>query len=119
MKKKILVIEDDNILQAAIKDALADAGFDVVQAFDGDDGFKKAESEKPDLVLLDLLLPKKDGYHILYDMTQKMPDIPVIVLTVIATKTSIAECVQHGAKGYLTKGDYSLDQIVEKVKKFV
>ena len=67
MKKKILVIEDDNILRKAILFALEEEGFDIVYAIDGDDGFEKVKTEKPDLVLLDLMLPKTPGEKVLKD----------------------------------------------------
>ena len=117
--KKVLIIEDDKILHKAIKDALLGANFEIAEAFDGEEGLKKAESENPDLILLDLILPKQDGYHTLVDLHEKYPNTPVFVLTVINSKTSVAECMANGAKGYLVKSDYSLEDIVEKVKEFI
>ncbi len=117
-KKKILVIEDDNILQDAIKIALEKDGYKVMQSFEGKDGLKKMESDKPDLVLLDLMLPEKDGYHLLHEAkeNERIKDIPVVVLTAIGTETSTEECLAFGAKDYIVKSEYSLEDVVEKVK---
>jgi len=119
--KIILVIEDDIILQKNIKSALELAGFDVVQLFVGEKIKETIKKEKPSLILLDLMLPEKDGYHILKDLKEdkNFKKIPVIVLTVIDTKSSIAECKMLGADDYLSKSNYSLEEIVEKVKKLI
>jgi len=118
MSKKILIIEDDNILQKAVAAALKEEGLEVVQAFDGRDGVKKAKSVKPDLILLDLLLPKKDGWEVLKTLKKdiKTKNIPVFILTVYEGQNSIAKCLDLGIKGYFVKSQYSLDEIVSKVK---
>lgn len=118
-KKKILIIEDDNVLQKAMKDFLQNSEFEVVQAFDGKEGYEKVKTEKPNLVLLDLILPKEDGYHVLADIHNNFQQIPVLVITVISSNTSIAECVASGASGYLVKSDYSLEQLLGKIREFV
>ena len=76
MNKKILVIEDDNILQSAIATSLKQSDFDVEQAFNGDDGIKMSKNGDIDLILLDLLLPKKDGWEVLESLKKmKNPKI--------------------------------------------
>ena len=121
MKKKILVVEDDKILQEVIKKSLTEAKFNVVTADDGEDGLKKVNLEKPDLILLDLLMPKKTGWTVLKELKEdeNTKDIPVLVLTVHTTNTSIAECTSLGAKGYLIKSEYTLDEIIEKINKII
>lgn len=119
MKKKVLIIEDDSVLQKAMKEYLQNSEFEIIQAFDGKDGYEKVKSEQPDLVLLDLILPKEDGYHVLADIHNNFPQIPVVVITVISSNTSIAECVASGASGYLVKSDYSLEQLLGKIREFV
>lgn len=118
-KKKVLIIEDDNILQKAMKAAFDDAGFDVKQAFDGEQGLEAARSEKPDLIFLDLIMPRKDGYHLLSELHAQFPKIPVIISTIINSETSIAECVASGAKGYFIKSDYTLEELVQTAHKFI
>lgn len=119
IKKKVLIIEDDSILQRAMKDFLRETEFEVIQAFDGKEGYEKVKLEKPNLVLLDLILPKEDGYHVLADIHKNFPEIPVVVITVIGSATSIAECIANGASGYLVKSDYSLEQLLERIREFV
>jgi len=118
MKKKILIIEDDKILQSALEEAVSEAGYEVAIASDGDEGVEKAKSEKPDLILLDIILPKKNGYNVLLDLSSDnvLKMIPVIVLTVIGSEYSIETCKIAGAKDYLVKSEYSLAEIVEKIK---
>jgi|SRR3989339_238019 len=120
MKKKILVIEDDNILRKAILFALEEEGFDIVYAIDGDDGFEKVKTEKPDLVLLDLMLPKTPGEKVLKDIksSKTLKDIPVIVFSAKSDDASIVNCVDVlGANDFLIKSNYSLEEMIEKIKK--
>ena len=121
MKKKILVVEDDKILQEVIKKSLTEAKFEVVVADDGEDGLKKVILEKPDLILLDLLMPKKSGWLVLKELkgNKETKDIPVLVLTVHTSSTSIAECTSLGAKGYFIKSEYTLDEIIEKINSLI
>lgn len=120
-KKIILVIEDDSILQKNIKSALELAGFKVIQLFRGEMIKKTISKENPNLILLDLMLPGMDGFHILKELKEdeKIKKIPIIVLTVIDTESSISECKMLGADDYLSKADYSLEEVVEKVNKFI
>ncbi|NCN07573.1 response regulator [Candidatus Falkowbacteria bacterium] len=121
MNKKILVIEDDNILQSAIATSLKQSDFDVEQAFNGDDGIKMSKNGDIDLILLDLLLPKKDGWEVLESLKkdEKSKDIPVFVLTVYEGEDSISKCMDLGANGYFIKSKYSLDEMIEKIKEEV
>ncbi len=116
--KKVLVIEDDRILQKAIQVALSDGGFEVISASDGEDGLRKAQQEKPGFIVLDIILPKKDGYDVLKELKEdgETKDIPVLMLTVIASKESIDDCQKLGIVDYLIKSEYSLEDIVEKVQ---
>ena len=118
MKKKILIIEDDKILREALIEALTSANYEFASAVDGDEGVKKAKSEKPDLILLDLMLPGKNGYNVLLDLSksEELKKIPVIVLTVLDSEYSLETCKLAGAKDYLIKSEYSLAEIVKKVR---
>lgn len=120
MAKKILIVEDDIILQMAIVRAVEGEGFDVLEAIDGEEALHKVETEKPDLILLDLLLPKKTGWRVLKEIREHkdkyIKDIPVIVLTAIGEDKSLEECSKYGIDGYLIKSEYSLDTVIEKIK---
>ncbi len=117
--KKILIIEDDKILHKAMMEALYEEGYQSDSAYDGKEGVKKVEEGDFDLVLLDLILPKEDGYHALVDIHKAAPDIPVLILTIIDSKTSLEECMANGATDYLVKSEYSLEDIVKKIKKIL
>ncbi len=121
MSKKVLVVEDDSVLQEAIKTALENEGFGVIQMFSGKKCIEIVKKEKPDLILMDLLVPEVDGYHLMHEMCEKLitKKIPIIVLTVVDSKTSGEECKTYGIKDYLVKSDYTIQDVVKKVKKFI
>ncbi|MBU1046719.1 response regulator [Patescibacteria group bacterium] len=120
MNKKLLIIEDDTSLQKAMESALSkEKRIDLFQAFDGEEGFEIAKIEKPDLIILDLMMPEKDGYRVLYDIkhNSKIKDTPVVILTVIDSKVSDLECETHGAEDYLIKSEFTINELVAKIKK--
>jgi two-component system, OmpR family, response regulator VicR len=116
-KKKILIIEDDRALQNALVEILSKEGYETTSAFDGEEGIEKAGAEKPDLILLDLILPKKDGYEVLAEI-KKDPsdDIPVLILTNLEEIDNVQKALDLGAKTFMVKSDFSLKDIVEKVR---
>jgi len=119
-KQKIVLVEDDEILSKVINEELEDAGFSVVQAFDGEEGLKLIRSKKPDLVLLDIILPKKNGFEVLEEL-KKSPDtqdIPVIVLTMIGKDEDIKKGLRLGANDYIVKSQHAIAEIIEKIKGF-
>ena len=119
-KQKIIIIEDDEILSKVLCTELGDAGFEVLPAFDGESGLKLVRSEKPDLVLLDLILPKKHGLEVLEEIKKApdMRDIPVIILTLLGEDETIKKGLRLGAEDYLVKSSHALAEIVERVKNF-
>jgi DNA-binding response OmpR family regulator len=121
MPKKILIIEDDNVLQKAMKDAIETEGYLVVQAFDGEAGFKKIMQMKPDLIILDLLMPLKPGEWVLKKMNEKgiIDRYPLIVLTMKCDAADINNLKYLNVKNYLSKSNYSLEMLIRKVKKLI
>ncbi len=119
-KIKIVLIEDDEILSKVIYEELTDAGFDVNRAFDGEAGLKLVESEKPNLVLLDIILPKKNGFEVLEELKQspQLRDYPVILLTMLGSDEDIKRGLKLGANDYIVKGQHAVAEIIEKVKDF-
>lgn len=116
--KKILVVEDEAPLRLALEFKLKSAGFDVISAADGEDGLKKAKTEKPDLVLLDIILPKMDGFAVLDALSEdeQCKNLEVIILTNLSPSGEVLkheECVRYE---YLVKADWKLDDLIEKVK---
>jgi len=120
-KKKILIIEDNRILQKSLLSSFERAGFEVLQLFGGASALNIAIKEKPDLIILDLILPDQDGFHLLKSIKadENLKNIKVLVLSVIDSESSINECKMLGADDYLTKAEHTLDEIVKKVKSYL
>lgn len=117
---KILLIEDDEILSKVVYEELKEANFDVLQAFDGEEGLKLAMEKKSDLILLDLILPKKHGFEVLEEL-KKSPvtrDIPVIILTMLGSDEDIKKGLKMGANDYIVKSQHAVSEIIDKVKDF-
>ena len=113
-KKTIALIEDEAALAKIITEELTDAGFSVVLASDGIEGVNLVKTRKPDLVLLDLLLPKKHGFDVLKEL-KNMPDtatIPVIILTLLGSDEDVSKGLELGADDYLVKSQYGINEII-------
>ena len=117
--KKILFVEDEMALQKTFKDILNEEGYEMLSAFDGEIGLRLSKEKKPDLILLDLILPKIDGFEFLEKLKAdpETKDIPVIILTNLERTEDIERALELGATTYLVKANYTLKEVVEKVKK--
>jgi len=116
MKKKILFIEDEITIRETLAEALKAEGFEVDEASDGEKGIKKIEKDGYDLILLDVILPKKDGYEILKEKNKLQEKTPVILLTNLSGTEDITKALKLGAKSYLVKADYQIKEIVDRIK---
>jgi len=118
---KILFVEDEPSLQKAISEVLTQEGYQVIEARDGEEGLKQAKKEKPNLILLDLILPKKDGFEVLKELKadDELKDIPVIVLTNLEGIGDVEKALSLGATTYLVKANYDLEDVVKKIKELV
>lgn len=117
--KKILFVEDETAIQKTLGESLRNKGYDVQSALDGEIALKLVKNEKPDLILLDILLPKKNGLEVLEELRKdkSTKDIPVIILTNLENIGEVERAIELGATTYLVKANYSLDEVIEKVKK--
>ncbi|HAT68749.1 MAG TPA: hypothetical protein DCS20_03995 [Candidatus Yonathbacteria bacterium] len=120
MMKKILIIDDDKIFSKILRDGLVAGGqgkYEVVTAFDGEEGFEVAERERPDLIMLDLMMPKVTGIECLKKIRAEEwgQDTPVIVETQLSDLEKMSEGVELGVRGYIIKSDYSIDAILRQV----
>ncbi len=117
-KKKILVVEDEATLQKALNDVLSQEGYNVLSAIDGMRGLEMITQEKPDLILLDIILPKMDGFEILKKIKEDKDtaEIPVIILTNLSDLENIQKALDLGATTYLVKADFHLEDVLKKVK---
>jgi len=118
MAKNILIVEDDEFLRGLINKKLASEGFGVISAIDGEDGIKKAKEDKPDLVLLDLVLPNIDGFEVLSKIREdaSISKTPVIILSNLGQKEDIDKGMKFGATDYIIKAQFTPEEIVERVK---
>jgi len=119
--KKILMIEDDRFLRKIYRDKLTKAGFEFIEATNGIEGTNKVISERPDLVLLDLILPRKNGFDVLIDMksNKNTKDIPVIILSNLGQESDVKRGLALGAQDYLVKTEISLSEVVDRVKEWL
>lgn len=118
-KPKILIIEDDDLLSGMYITKFSKEGFNVIFSKNGEEGLEKARQEKPDIILLDILLPKMSGFDVLKKLKEdgSTAIIPVIVLTNISQETEIKKGFQLGAVDYLIKVYNIPSEVVNKVKK--
>ncbi len=117
--KTILFIEDESVLQKTFRDVLEKEGYKIITALDGEIGLRLVKEKKPNLVLLDLVLPKMDGFEVLKELKEnkETKDIPVIILTNLEKSEDVDKALELGATTYLVKANYELKEVVEKVKK--
>ncbi|HEX8994102.1 MAG TPA: response regulator [Candidatus Paceibacterota bacterium] len=117
-KNTILVVEDEEFLGRVLVDNLATEGFEVRVATDGEQALEEIKKESPALILLDLLLPKKDGFTVLEKVkgNTDLKMIPVIVLSNLGGDEDIKRALSLGADDYFVKSQHPIVEVVEKVK---
>ena len=118
MAKKILIIEDDKFLRELLVKKLRQEGYEILEAGDGEGGYKKAVEEKPGLILLGLILPNMDGFEVLAKIkgNQASSSLTVIVLSNLGQKEEMERAMKLGAIDYLIKAYFTPNEIVEKIK---
>lgn len=117
--KKILVIDDDQFFSKTLQAALSPEKYILVSAEDGEAGLEKVKTEKPDLVILDLMMPKLDGTAFLKKMQEStdLPKVPVLVSSNLSSVKKISDVMSMGAVGYVIKSDESLQSIVQDIER--
>jgi DNA-binding response OmpR family regulator len=115
---KILIIEDDKFLRELISRKLTTEKFSIAQAVDGESGLKVVKEVKPDIVLLDLILPGIDGFEVLAKIKDDpmVSGIPVIILSNLGQREDVERGLKLGAADYLVKAHFTPNEIIEKVK---
>jgi two-component system alkaline phosphatase synthesis response regulator PhoP len=118
--KKILIVDDEVDLVETVRFPLEMEGFNVLVSYNGEDALNQARKEKPDLILLDLMLPKLDGYKVcrLLKFDERYKNIPILMLTAKTQEKDKALGMETGANDYITK-PFDLDKLVEKVKLYL
>ncbi|MBS3102471.1 response regulator [Candidatus Woesearchaeota archaeon] len=120
MKKKILVVEDEPHISKLVKFILEKNGFEVMQAFVGQEGIEMAKREKPGLIVLDVMMPNMDGFEVAKILTaaKETKDIPIIMLSSAAQFKDKMKGIDSGAIDYITK-PFDKDELVAKVKEYI
>jgi DNA-binding response OmpR family regulator len=120
-KTKILIVEDDNFLIKAYQIKFEREGFNVFIAMDGDEGLKVVNKEKPALIVLDLMLPKMNGFEFLKKIKsdESTKNIPVIALSNLGQRADQEKALSLGAVEYFIKTEHTLEEIVEKISKYL
>ncbi|MDD3399474.1 MAG: response regulator [Candidatus Paceibacterota bacterium] len=116
--KKIIIVDDDLSVQKILTEKLKCEGFECFGACDGKEALKIIRKEKPDLILLDIVMPRLDGISVL-KIIKKNKDtrkIIILVLTNLSSSHTLEESLKAGVTDYLIKADYTLDDLVRKIK---
>ena len=117
----VLIVEDESFLARALEDNLITEGCAVDVAEDGSEAIEKIRKKKPDLILLDILMPKKDGFYVLGEIKNN-PEwklIPVIVLSNLGEDVTIKRALEMGADDYFVKSQHTIQEVIEKVKDYL
>jgi len=119
--KKILVVEDDQFLANAYRIKLQKVGFEVIIVVDGTEALEKIKSQNFDLVILDLIIPKIDGFGVLTEIRsqEKYKTLPVLVASNLSQMEDINRALKLGANDFIVKSDISLDALIEKINKLI
>ncbi|HDH31337.1 MAG TPA: response regulator [Candidatus Wolfebacteria bacterium] len=121
--KKILLIEDDIFLSSLLKNRFQKEGVKIIYSKDGEDVIKILTETKPDLILLDIMLPKKSGFEIMEEIRSdpqlQIQNVPIVIISNLGQPEDISKGEQLGAAGYLIKAKTSIDDLIKKVKTFL
>jgi len=120
-KKKIFIIEDDEFLADIYQAQLSQGGFQVAVFNEGEKGYQAVIKEKPDLIILDILLPKSDGYDILKRVRENTltKKTPVIMLTNLSSKVDVKRGLSLGANDFLIKAHFTPSEVLSIVDKYL
>lgn len=120
-KQKILIVEDDKFLCEMYAAKLLEHGFEVDLAGDGEEGLRKIKEQKPDLILLDIVLPKMDGFEVLRALKRDplLKNVAVIALTNLGQKEEVEKGLGLGAADYIIKAHFTPTEVVAKIKRLL
>lgn len=114
---KIVCAEDDQMIAASLVEGFKGAGFEVTSAYDGEEALAKIKEVKPDVALLDIMMPKLDGIGVVWELKADtdLSKIPVVMLTNLSDPATVSKILEAGVTDYLLKSEQSIDEIVAKV----
>ncbi|MBI5079526.1 response regulator [Candidatus Wolfebacteria bacterium] len=119
--EKILVVEDDQFLASLLKNRLQKEGFDVLLAKDGEEALDILESTQPELVLLDIILPKKSGFEVMEEVREnpKLEKLAIVIISNLGQSEDMIRGQQLGAIEYFVKAKTPLDELIKKIKEII
>ncbi|MFH0906972.1 MAG: response regulator [bacterium] len=119
--KKILIIEDEEVLLELLQKKLIQEGYDVEIAKDGEVGLKKVKLDKPDLILLDIVMPKVGGFEVMEELSadEELSKIPIIIISNSGQPVELERAKKLGVKDCLIKTDFDIQEVVDKVKNYL
>lgn len=119
-KKKILIIEDEIILSDLLAKKLRGLGFEIAQSFDGEEGLKKISEFSPNLLLLDIVMPKLDGFQVMKKLKEAGGfSMPIIIISNSGQKVELDKALELGAKDFIIKAEINPEEVVEKINKYL
>ena len=118
LNKKILIVEDDDVFISLLQENFKNTEFEIITARDGEEGLTKAKEEKPDLILLDILLPKMDGIEVAVKLKESAIRIPIIYLTNVKDTERISQtmAIGGGEDDYIVKTDVRIEDVINRVR---
>lgn len=119
MAKKILLVEDEEIMINLLEKKLTQEGYDVTVAVNGEEGLEKMKEQKPDVVLLDIIMPKKGGFEVMEEMNKDpvLKEVPVIIISNSGQPVELDKAKELGAKDWLIKTEFDPQEVLDKVRK--
>lgn len=121
MREKILIVEDEELVAEILEKKLKEAGYDVEVARDGEEGLNKMRKRKPDLVLLDIVMPKKGGFEVMEEMRkdENLKDVDVMVISNSGQPVELDKAKALGAKDWLIKTEFDPQEVLDKVNNLI
>ncbi|NOQ68251.1 response regulator [Patescibacteria group bacterium] len=121
MKQKILIIEDEKVLSELLEKKIKEEGYEASIAMDGEEGLESMKKEKPDLVLLDIIMPRMDGFRVMEEMNKdpelNLKKIPVVIVSNSGQPVEIDKALDLGVRDYLIKTQFDPMEVIDKIKK--
>jgi len=119
MKKKILLVEDEKVIIELLEKKLKKEGYEVILARDGEEGLAKMREEKPDLILLDIVMPKKNGFEVLEGMMddKRVNGTPVVIISNSGQPVELKRAKELGVRDWLIKTEFDPQEVLDKVEK--
>lgn len=115
---KVVCAEDDKLISGSLVQGFKDAGFEATPTYDGEETIAKVKEVKPDIVILDIMMPKLDGIGVVWELkaNPETANIPVVMLTNLSDTATISKILEAGVTDYLLKSEQSIDQIIQKAQ---